>query len=65
MRRATAQACAPVGPSTERNHFGLDPCLFDKDQVLRIEAGLPRSPAATPAGGIGTALFKREPHFFS
>ena len=64
MRREAAQASAPGRPSTQRNHVGLDPCLIDKDQASRIEAGLPRSPAAAPAGDIGTALFKSEQRFF-
>jgi hypothetical protein len=32
--------------------------------MLRIEAGLPRSPSLTPAGNIGARLLKGEQRFF-
>ena len=56
--------CALRAPATQRCHVGLDPGLIDKDQAPRIEAGLPRSPAAAPAGDVGASLLKGEQRFF-
>jgi hypothetical protein len=64
VRREAAQTLAFWRPSPQRCHIGLDPGLVDEDQALRIQAGLPRSPAPPSAGDIGTALFKSEQRFF-
>ena len=56
VRGEAAQALALRPPAAQRRHVGLDPGLGDEDQPLRVEAGLPGSPALTPACDVGAAL---------
>ena len=51
-------------PSAQWNHVGLDPGLVDEDQTLWIKAGLPRSPAPSPASNVRASLLKSEQSFF-
>jgi hypothetical protein len=64
MRRKASYPFTSCAPSPQRSHIGLDPGLIDEDETGRIKAGLPRSPALTAAGDVGTALLKREQRFF-
>jgi hypothetical protein len=64
VRGEAAQASSLRRPPTQWGHIGLDPCFVDEDQVLRIKASLPRSPAAAPADDIDAALLKSEQRFF-
>ena len=58
------QTIALAAPSAQRRHAGLDPGLVDEHQAPWIEAGLPGSPALSPAGDVGASLLKREQCFF-
>jgi len=58
------QALALRSPAAQRGHVGLDPGLVDEDEPGRIEAPLSRLPPPTPAGDVGTGLFKGEQRFF-
>jgi hypothetical protein len=42
----------------------LQHTLVDEDQAAGIEAGLPGSPAPSPAGDIGAGLLSGEQRFF-
>jgi hypothetical protein len=41
LRREASQALALRSPAAQRGHAGFDPGFVDKDQMLRIKAGLP------------------------
>ena len=66
MRREQPREASALGrPSTRSGTMLVLIQRPRKDQaVADLEAGLPRSPAAAPAGDIGTALFKSEQRFF-
>ena len=64
LRGKAAQPITFLSPSAQRRHVGLDPGLVDEDQMPRIEAALPGSPAPPPSRNIGAGLLKREQRFF-
>src|SRR6185312_14737478 len=64
VRREAAQAFAFRPPSAQRRHVGLDPGLVDEDQPLRVEPGLPGSPALTLTRDVGACLLQGEQCFF-
>ena len=64
VRREAPQSLAFRPPAAQRRHVGLDPGFVDEDQTPWIEPGLPRSPAPSPAGDVGTGLLKGEQRFF-
>lgn len=64
MRGKAAQALAAWPPAAQGCHVGLDPCLIDKNQPARVEAGLEGPPALATPRNVGPGLLKGEQCFF-
>ena len=64
VRSKATQALAFGSPAAQRCHIGLDPCLVDEDELLRIETILPGPPSLAPACNVAACLLKSEQRFF-
>lgn len=58
--RKRSQTLAFWSPASDGRHVGFDPGLIDEDEAFRIKMMLQAFPSLSPAGDIGTGLFKGE-----
>ena len=61
---AVPAALADRRPAIKARHLGVDACLIEEDEAMRIDEGLGRPPQLAAGRDVGPVLLGRAQGFF-